>query len=112
MKIRGRFGNLKTLCFSRHLHASGLEARYCNRLLAMLQRKEISGFDIQVSFPLSIGGVKICKHIVDFLVIHIDGKIEVHETKGHKTAAWSIKHKLFRVIYPNIKYILITKGGS
>lgn len=106
-----KYGNIRKQCFSQHLHASKLEANYCNRLLAMRQKGEIGAFDIQVSFDLyGPNRELICTHVVDF-VVWINGRREVHETKGHATDVWRIKKKLFEANYPDIKYLVVRRGS-
>lgn len=106
-----KYFNNNTLCFSGHNHESGAEAFYCNKLLGMQQKEEIAYFDIQVPFVFMINGKKICTHYVDFLVHYIekDKPSEVHEVKGMATDVWRIKHKLFKAIYPNIPYKIISE---
>jgi hypothetical protein len=92
---------------SRHWHASRKEAGHCNFLLAEVQDKKIAGYKLQVPYEYVINKIKICSHIVDFVVTRLDGEIEVHEVKGFETKDWRIKHKLFIALYPNIPYVII-----
>ena len=124
---RNKYGNKKARCLSKHIHDSKFEASYCNRLLAMKQSGEISGYSIQVPYPLTVAGKLICTHIVDFVVIrfepghvvmpdksvqHGDFRVdEAHEVKGFATDVWKIKRRLFEAIYPAVKYIVIKKGA-
>lgn len=119
-----KYGNHKVHCLSKHLHDSKLEANYCNRLLAMKQKKEIFDYRTQISFEMVVAEQHICSHIVDFLIylkpesMLADiaqvifqcsaGLIEVHDTKGVKTDVFIIKHKLFKALYPHIEYKIIT----
>lgn len=107
--IMSKYGNKKTSCLSKHIHDSKFEANHCNRLFSMVQRQEIVNFEIQRSFDLVVRGTLICRHIVDFLVWVTPNRAEIHETKGHRTAAWSIKRKLFIALFPELKYITISK---
>lgn len=110
-----KYRNIKRACLSRHEHDSIFEANYCNRLLAMQQKGEIVSYAVQVPFDLTVNGVLVCRHNVDFLVRIKDGlpvvqeNTEVHEAKGIRTAAWSIKRKLFQALFPGIKYVIIQK---
>lgn len=106
---RNKYGNHKVCCLSKHTHDSKLEANYCNRLLAMLQAKEIKSYDVQFRIGFIVNGVPVCDHIVDFLVIGLDGKRECHDTKGMKTDVWRIKYKLFKALYPTVEYKVIEK---
>lgn len=113
---RPKYGNHKVCCLSKHNHDSKLEANYCNRLLAMKQKREIISYDVQVPIELNVNGVLVCKHIVDFMIqfpnkspfIPLPYQTECHDTKGVKTKDWVIKHKLFKALYPDIKYVVVT----
>lgn len=104
-----KYRNQKAVCLSKHNHDSKLEANYCNRLLAMKQNKEIVDYDVQQSFDLKINGIVICRHVVDFFVHICLLEFEAHDTKGMKTDVWRIKHKMFQVLYPTIKYVVVEK---
>ncbi len=102
-----KYGNHKVKCLSKHTHDSKLEANYCNRLYAMRQKGEIIDYDVQVPYDLMVKDILICRHIVDFKLTYHNGEVEVHDTKGMKTDVFIIKHKLFKVLYPDIKYRVI-----
>lgn len=112
LKFKSKYRNQKTMCLSKHDHDSKLEANYCNRLLAMKQSGEIHSYGVQQSFDLKIDDILICRHIVDFFVRVKSECFEAHEIKSKitKTASWSIKHKLFKALYPHIKYEVIMKS--
>jgi len=71
----------------------------------------IKDFERQVSFELYAwtpdGKVKVCAHIVDFLVTLLDGTKEVREVKGYATETWNLKRKLFEANYPDIPYKVV-----
>jgi len=77
----------------------------------------ILSFERQVSFDLFAledvknpdgwGDVRVCSHIVDFLVTLPNGDIEVREVKGFATAVWDLKRKLFEANYPDIPYKVV-----
>lgn len=104
-----KYHNIKKRCLSRHFHASKFESEYCNRLLAMKQNKEIKDYKIQVSFDLDVNHQHICRHVVDFVVIQNNDRMEIHEAKGYVTDTFRIKRALFEVIYPDLKYLTIYK---
>jgi hypothetical protein len=65
------------------------------------QRKktgEILTWEAQVSMPLEVNGVVVCKYIIDFLVILPNGHRRYIETKGRETDVWRLKAKLLRAI--------------
>ena len=95
------------------------EADYYGQLKIEKRAKLILDFDRQVAFNLygwrddlrggTFARVRVCSHIVDFLVEMPDGKKVVREVKsyGTMTDVWKIKHKLFEVNYPEIPYEVI-----
>lgn len=103
MKYRSR----ATICFSGHKHPSKIEANYCDQLRLLQKAGQIISYKCQVKFDLAVNGKLICRHIVDFLVMTDKGE-EVHEVKGFATRDWKLKRKLFKVLYPQIKYYVIT----
>jgi len=109
---RGSKYNNKTChCHNGHIHDSILEADYCDQLEMLLKNGDIKHIERQVTYALDVAGVHICNHIVDFLVTTNDGVDEVHEVKGFATDVWHIKYKLFRAIFPELKYHVIAAGN-
>lgn len=80
------------------------EAEYAMELDSLLLKKEILGWHGQVDLKLKVNGVHVCKAVVDFLVIHLDGTKEYVEVKGYATAVWKLKRKLIAAVHPDIKY--------
>jgi hypothetical protein len=101
---RNKFNAKKTTCFQGHEHPSRLEANFCNILEQQRKDGLNVGYKTQVRFPLCVNGIKICTHVVDFLVDFKDGSQVAMETKGFETAVWKIKRNLFKTIYPKIRY--------
>ena len=73
MRGKHKYGAQKSQCLSGHYHASKLESLHCNRLLADVHEGSIYGYETQVSFPLTVNGRTVCRHVVDFLVTEKDG---------------------------------------
>lgn len=48
------------------------------------------------------------KYIGDFEVHHLDGSIEIVDTKGIATADFKLKEKMFLAKYPHLKFSVIT----
>ena len=76
------------------------------------QARRIEDWVYERKFPLYAwshekGRIQVCVHIPDFLVFKKD-RLEVHEVKGVKTAAWSLKKKLFCANYPLYGYKVIS----
>jgi len=90
------------------MHDSKGEAGYCNDLALRVIAGDLAEYVIQKRFELhGKNSKKVCNHYVDFLLTDFDGKQEVHEYKGVKTALWKLKKALFEHEYPNIPYIVI-----
>lgn len=86
-----------------------LEARFAQDLDFRLKAKDILGWERQIRIPLAVNGVKICIYILDFKVIEKDGSTTWIECKGFWTDVAKLKTKLFQALYPNDKYVVITK---
>ena len=102
-----KYKNITCKCVQGHIHDSRGEAKYCTELLYQVKSKDIQSFQIQRKYPLIIDRKSYGYMRVDFEVITKEGKKEIREYKGMSTAAWRIKVKLFRAIYPDIPYIVI-----
>lgn len=95
------------------LFDSTREANYYSQLKILKRVGEIKDFTRQVRFLLEEGYVKDGKKIkpeylvVDFLVTFPDGRQEVHDPKGFKTALYKSKKKRFEKKYPHLKFVEI-----
>jgi hypothetical protein len=81
-------------------------------LCQRLERGEIKALERQRAFVLWSGlrgEIPVAKHVVDFVIEHLDGKLECVEVKSPatKTAVWRLKHKLFLACYPHIPYRIV-----
>lgn len=102
-----KYNNKKNICKFGHKHDSLREAARCIELSLLQKASMIKGYRAQVTYDLKVNDILICRHIVDFEIIDKAGNKYVEDVKGVKTAAWSIKYKLFKALYPGIKYIII-----
>jgi hypothetical protein len=102
-----KYRNKWTKCHQNHNHQSKKEADHCNSLELMKRGKAIKDYKTQVSYEIRVNGFLICSHIVDFEVMHNDGRKEIQETKGRQTADFKLKYKLFKALYPEIEYKII-----
>ena len=84
------------------------EAAYAKRLDYDKRCGAISHWERQKPIVLVVNGTKVCKMIADFLVHHCDGSAEYIEVKGVKTAAYNIKLKLMRALYPDLNYRIVS----
>ncbi len=104
---RVKYSNESCKCVRGHIHDSRGEAKYCTELFYQLKAGLIQSYQIQRKYPLIINRKSYGYMRVDFEVITKEGKKEIREYKGMPTAAWRIKVKLFKAIYPDIPYIVI-----
>lgn len=104
---KSKYKNKSCSCWSDHLHDSRGEAEYCNVLQTRLKAGEIKEYKTQVRYIMYVNDKKVTTHIVDFVVVDLDGSESVHEYKGFATDVWKLKHKLFEACYPDIPYNVI-----
>ncbi len=108
-----RFGSIadRSKCSTGHYHPSRLESGYCDILRALKEAGEIRDYRTQIPYELRVNEILVTRHIVDFEVVtnegKIEGKIEVHETKGPETQIWLFKSRLFKGCYPDIPYHVV-----
>lgn len=115
---------------------SKLEGDYYKHLCILKFKNKIKDFELQPEFLLQdkfivVDGVtingsdpdfekikkknkaktfKAIKYIADFKIIHLDGSIEIVDTKGIETADFKIKKKMFAYRYPQYKFSIIAKN--
>ncbi len=87
---------------------SQMEQRRYHQLLYIQQAGEISGLETQKAFLLQESfrdehgkHHRAISYVVDFYYLERDREV-AEDTKGHPTAAFRLKEKLFRVRYPHI----------
>lgn len=90
-------------------HDSKAEAGRCDQLSLLESAGRIT-YKSQIRYNLVVDGYLICYHNVDFEVIK-NGVLFVEDVKGMCTPEWKIKYKLFRALYPDIKYIVNFNGN-
>lgn len=74
------------------------EGRRYLDLKLLLRGKVISGLKLQVRFPLTINGFKICDYIADF-TYEENGEQIIEDCKGMRTYHYKLKKKLMFAIY-------------
>ena len=97
--------NAKRTEYAGRVYASRAEADYA-RLLD--ESADVIGWLPQVALPLP-GGVR---YVVDFLVWTRDGRSHAAEVKGVATAAWKIKIRQAREIYPWLPIVVVRRKGN
>jgi len=66
---------------------------------AMKKAGEIKELKLQPKFKFDKTGIT---YVADFDVTWKDGKREIFDSKGYKTAIYKIKKKLFKYFYPDL----------
>lgn len=113
-KRRSKYNNTKVEVDG-YVFDSKLEADYYNQLKIREKAGDILFFKIQPKYLLQEAfekdGKKFSKieYIADFEIHHVDGTIEVVDTKGFITDVFRIKEKMFNKIYPH-KLTVINKS--
>lgn len=85
-------------------HSKGEAGRY-NELKLLERAGEISGLELQPSYPIVINGQKVCKVVLDFRYT-IGGKVVVEDFKGMDTAISRLKRKLVKACH-GVEVVLI-----
>lgn len=117
---------------------SKMESRYYELLKSQLENGEIKSFKLQPEFILQekfiivdgktiLGSdpdfnkikrqtkaptIQAIKYISDFEVEHLDGRIEIIDTKGQETADFKIKKKMFMYKYPHLELKVIIEDKN
>jgi hypothetical protein len=97
VRRRNKYGAVKT-AVNGIIFDSKREAGHYVELLTRMRAGEISDLKIQVPFPITINGKKICKYIADFTFIE-NGKLKVADSKGMKTGVYKLKKKMVEAFY-------------
>ena len=96
-----KYGAKKTNGF-----ASGKEARRFQELSLLLLAGDIADLEIQPRFELIVHETKIGRYTPDFRYKDTQtGEVVVEEVKGFRTRDYILRAKLFKALYPQIKFI-------
>lgn len=87
--------------------ASKLEAERFDQLRLFQQAGEVSWFIRQPRFDLAPG----VQYVADFLVVWMDGRVQIDDVKGMETPAFRMKRKLMAERYPNVTITILTKAA-
>lgn len=93
-----KYGARRTEYKGRVYH-SKKEAEYAMQLDLRMRAGDIVGWSAQIPYRLEVNGELICKYIMDFVVSHNDGTIELVEIKGFSTSVYRLKAKLLNALY-------------
>ena len=95
---RNKYGAQKTTVDGVTFDSKGEADRWCD--LRILERAgDIVDLRRQVTFPLKIGDVLVCKYIADFVYAIPGQEFVVEDFKGHRTDVYRLKAKLFLAVY-------------
>lgn len=96
---RNKYGNKKTT-LDGYTFDSKKEAMYYLNLKQLKQKGTVLAFDIQPTFKFPMG----FSYRADFKIIWANGKSEIIDVKGMKTAIYKLKLKCLKYFYPDINF--------
>lgn len=102
-----KYGAKKTLVAGTVFDSKKEAARY--QVLKLFEAsRQISNIVIHPAFSITVAGAHICTYIADFSY-HEDGRVVVEDVKSKPTVtpAARLKHKLFRVLYPQLELKIV-----
>ena len=82
--------------------ASKFEAQRYAALNLQQKTGHITNLQTQVTYPIKVNGVHICKYVADFTYKNLAGDLVVEDTKGHEkavTEVFKLKRKLIGAQY-------------
>lgn len=85
-----------------HYFASKFEAKRYGELSLMEKTGQITELRCQISYPIKVNGVDVCKYVADFQYKDLAGNLVVEDTKGDEKAVtdvFKIKRKLIGALY-------------
>jgi hypothetical protein len=89
VRVANKYGAVKTE-LDGHVFDSKAEAAHYGKLKLLMAGGEVTGIEIQPEFMFSSG----IKYRADFRVRFADGREEIQDVKGMKTAVYQLKKKL------------------
>jgi hypothetical protein len=104
---RAKYGNRKVTTPDGLKFDSKREHGEWVKLEALARKGAICNLTRQVSYPLAVNGVTICRYVADFVWVErcdchdhaADGRRVVADAKGYRTREYLIKKRLMRAIY-------------
>lgn len=83
---------------------NGLEKKYA----LFLEQRRICGEIRTWKFEaIKLRLAKATFYGPDFMVVALDGRIELHETKAHAEDDWRVKHKVAVEMFPEFKFVVV-----
>lgn len=98
MAKRTKYNNVKCTYGDLKFDSKGERDRWV-QLLQLERVGEIRMLHRQVSFPIEVEGVKICKYVADYVYTAPNGEEIVEDFKGKETPEFRLKKKLMKACY-------------
>ena len=106
---KSKYGNKKTE-YKGMIFDSKKEANYCATLdllkKASKEEDRVVSYERQVPFQITLNEKKICKYYADFIVLYADGRKEIVDVKGYRTALYKLKKKLVEAQFEDRKSVV------
>lgn len=103
---RGKYGAQRTE-YGARIFASKREASYAQELDLRVRAGDLASWEAQIPFDLVVADTKVCRYIIDFKEVNKDGTIIYTEVKGWWTPEAKLKVKLFKALFPDLKYQVV-----
>lgn len=94
---RAKYNSVKTT-IDGIVFDSKLEAKRFSELKMLERIGEIKSLRLQVTYPLSVNGILVCKYIADFVYVK-NGTEVIEDAKGVLTKEYILKKKLMLAIH-------------
>lgn len=78
--------------------ASQAEGRRYHQLKLLQRGGVISGLEMQPSFEIVIGGLKVCRYVGDFAYSEGGSRV-IEDVKGVRTPVFALKKKLMKAVH-------------
>lgn len=82
-----------------HRFPSRREARRYGELKLLERAGLISQLELQPRFPITVGGIKVCTYVGDFMYANSKGERVIEDVKGMRTPMYKLKKKLLEATY-------------
>ena len=103
---RSKYGAHRTV-YNDVTYASKKESDYAAELDLRLRAGELASWERQIGMPLTVNGILIAHYVIDFVEIDKKGNMTYVEVKGYPTEVYKLKAKLFKALYPDVKYVVV-----
>lgn len=111
LKLESKYKN-KRVEIDGHVFPSRKEAYHYRKLKLLMEAGIVKDiilqppFELQPKFKTPQGEtIRAIKYVADFKVFYADGRIEVVDVKGYKTAEYKLKKKMFLYKFPGITFV-------